>query len=182
MVVTCETGQGARVTAEGGDRRVSGGLAAWFRRRSGGSSPSPANRGAPVTLTVTLPADASQGSQVIALGSIDQVFAGHDRAVLSVLDGDDLLGTVLLIRGRHGDVFGMLNRCPHRLRGLADGRVRGRVVICPGHGFGFNMCTGVPVGAARNGVLRLRLVRTHVDDGQVSVAIDPDEIRRCQTC
>lgn len=44
---------------------------------------------------------------------------------------------------RVGDaVYAMENRCPHRDARLSEGELRGCVVVCPAHGWDFDVRTG----------------------------------------
>jgi nitrite reductase/ring-hydroxylating ferredoxin subunit len=110
----------------------------------------------------------NESARVVQLGSTEDVFRGGDRAVVTTIDGDRLADPVLLVRGRHGRVFGMVNRCPHLHRALDDATVRGHVLTCHGHGVSFDLRTGA---AARRGVPPLRLVSAWIDNGQVCVRV-----------
>jgi nitrite reductase/ring-hydroxylating ferredoxin subunit len=53
------------------------------------------------------------------------------------LDGLDLA-----VFRRGGRLFALENACPHEGTALADGELDGDHLICPGHGFRFNLRTG----------------------------------------
>lgn len=56
--------------------------------------------------------------------------------------------SVAIFRTRAGEVFATQTLCPHRAGPLADGIVGGGKVICPLHGYTFELATGRPLGGA----------------------------------
>ena len=75
-----------------------------------------------------------------------------ERAARPIVVADELqegVGTALTVNGTEVAVFrcrsqlyGLQNRCPHAGGSLADGVVEGDEVICPLHGYRFNIRTG----------------------------------------
>jgi nitrite reductase (NADH) small subunit len=59
--------------------------------------------------------------------------------VVRTLDGD-----IAVFRNRDGEVFALLDRCPHKGGPLSQGIVHGRSVTCPLHGW----CIGLANGRA----------------------------------
>ena len=55
--------------------------------------------------------------------------------------------TVAVFRPRSGGVFAVQSDCPHRGGPLADGLVAGAKVVCPLHGFAFDLATGASARA-----------------------------------
>lgn len=53
---------------------------------------------------------------------------------------------VAVFRTRGGQVFATQAACPHRGGPLADGIVGAETVICPLHGYRFDLATGQPLG------------------------------------
>lgn len=53
-----------------------------------------------------------------------------------------------------GKIFAIDNLCPHRGGPLSDGRLEGRVVACPWHGWEFDVTTGALVMNPDNRVAR----------------------------
>ncbi len=53
---------------------------------------------------------------------------------------------VAVFRARGGEVFATQARCPHRVGPLADGLLGASRVICPLHGYTFDLVTGQSVG------------------------------------
>ena len=66
--------------------------------------------------------------------------------------------SVLIVRVRAG-LVAVEDDCPHLARSLADGRVSGRVIECPGHGYRWDLVTGQPArcpsGRSRPPLVRL---------------------------
>jgi nitrite reductase (NADH) small subunit len=57
-----------------------------------------------------------------------------------------IMGEKLAIfRTREGRVFAVQAECPHRGGPLADGLVGGTTVVCPLHGWKFDLSTGDPI-------------------------------------
>lgn len=55
---------------------------------------------------------------------------------------------IAVFRPREGRLFAVQARCPHRGGPLADGLTGAGRVLCPLHGFAFELDTGEPVGHA----------------------------------
>jgi nitrite reductase (NADH) small subunit len=79
-------------------------------------------------------------TQLHPLGPIDRIPVGEARVFR--VDGKD----VAVFRCRSGEVFATSAECPHRGGPLADGLVGGHSVICPMHGFAFDLRTGEAPG------------------------------------
>lgn len=79
-------------------------------------------------------------ANVQVLGRIDAVPAGESR-VFQVAGRD-----IAVFRCRTGDVYAADASCPHRGGPLADGLVGNHSVICPMHGYVFDLRTGEPSG------------------------------------
>jgi nitrite reductase (NADH) small subunit len=74
------------------------------------------------------------------LGPADAIPAGEGR-VFSI-DGRD----IVVFRSRNGEVYAANATCPHRGGPLADGLLGDHSVICPLHGFMFDLRTGEAPG------------------------------------
>ncbi|HZA50621.1 MAG TPA: Rieske 2Fe-2S domain-containing protein [Myxococcaceae bacterium] len=99
------------------------------------------------------------------LGPVDRVPPGEGRSF-------DVGGlSVAVFRMRGGALFATQARCPHRSGPLADGIVGGGTVICPLHGFQYDLATGQPRG---HGCPALRTYRIELDRGG-EMLIDLDE-------
>ena len=77
-------------------------------------------------------------TQLHPLGPLDRIPVGEARVFR--VDGKD----VAVFRCRSGEVFATSAECPHRGGPLADGLVGGHSVICPMHGFAFDLRTDLP--------------------------------------
>jgi nitrite reductase (NADH) small subunit len=75
-------------------------------------------------------------SAVYNLGSISRIPMGEGRTFRV----NETLVTIF--RMRDGNVFATQSTCPHRAGSLADGLVGGGKVICPLHGYAFDLATG----------------------------------------
>ncbi|MFC3964384.1 Rieske (2Fe-2S) protein [Nocardia jiangsuensis] len=97
------------------------------------------------------------------VGRIDDIPIGEGRAF--AVDG----AQVAVFRLRDGSLRALGAVCPHRGGPLADGLVDDAVVVCPLHGYTYDLCTGtertgsdltVPVYHALadpDGTLRVRI-------------------------
>ena len=75
-----------------------------------------------------------------SLGPIGQIPLGEARVFR--VNGRD----IAVFRLRTGEILASAAQCPHRGGPLADGLVGGHSVICPLHGFLFDLLTGQPIG------------------------------------
>jgi len=76
------------------------------------------------------------------LGPLDAIPPGEGRKyALRTL-------RIAVFRTRTGEVYATQASCPHREGPLADGLVGGRCIVCPLHGFKFDLATGAAIGHA----------------------------------
>ena len=73
------------------------------------------------------------------LGPLDNVPLGEGRVYQ--VDG----ANIAVFRGRSGQWFAVQAQCPHRGGPLVDGLVGGTTLICPLHGWKFELTTGAPI-------------------------------------
>ena len=100
--------------------------------------------------------------QEYCVGPLDQIPMGEGRQV--TIGGV----TVAVFRSRSGKVLATQAECPHRQGRLADGLIGGTTLICPLHGWKFNMETGEAI----LGDCGITTYRTRIDDaGDVWVAL-----------
>ena len=78
----------------------------------------------------------------IPLGPADDIPVGQSRAY--AVDGRQ----IVVFRLRDGSLRALDAVCPHRGGPLADGLTDSRVVVCPLHGFTYDLATGQEVGGA----------------------------------
>ena len=99
-----------------------------------------------------------------ALGPLDRIPLGEARVFhVGGLD-------VAVFRCRTGEVFATSAECPHRGGPLADGLVGSHSVICPLHGFLFDLRTGEAPGRACDRLLTHRVTITAAGELQLELA------------
>jgi nitrite reductase (NADH) small subunit len=105
----------------------------------------------------------SRASTLRTIGPADAVPLGEAR-VFSV-DGLD----IAVFRSRSGEVFATRATCPHRGGPLADGLLGGPFVVCPLHGYTFDLRTGEAPGRTCERLVTYPAAVTL--DGEISVAL-----------
>lgn len=80
------------------------------------------------------------GADVHDLGPASRIPPGEGRSI--AVGGR----AVAVFRLRDGRIFATQATCPHRRGPLADGLIGGGLVICPLHGYRFDLASGRPVG------------------------------------
>ncbi|MET8428758.1 Rieske 2Fe-2S domain-containing protein [Nocardia sp. NPDC004860] len=98
----------------------------------------------------------------------------RDRRVVLEIEGHQSSILVLFVRRR---LYAIDNRCPHRTRRLEDATVRGRDLICPGHGLRFKLA-GRDGRAYRPQEARLRHYPVWCEDGRLHLCLYPQPFRR----
>lgn len=74
------------------------------------------------------------------LGALERIPLGEGREF-------EIAGELVAVfRLRDGRVYAVQANCPHREGALADGFTGGGKVVCPMHGFKFELATGAPLG------------------------------------
>jgi nitrite reductase (NADH) small subunit len=73
------------------------------------------------------------------LGSLERIPPGEGR-VFRVSETD-----IAVFRLRDGKIYATQSTCPHRGGPLADGLAGSGKILCPLHGFAFELATGQPV-------------------------------------
>ena len=79
------------------------------------------------------------------------------------------LDRILICHTHEGELYAMLDLCPHARQPLAGGRMEGASVFCPKHGARFDLATGCPMNAVSKKPITLLAVR--VVEGQIQVAL-----------
>jgi nitrite reductase (NADH) small subunit len=101
--------------------------------------------------------------RTLDLGPLDGVSVGKGRVF------DAAKRHVAVFRTRTGEVYATDPRCP-RGESLSGGMVAGRMVLCPEHGYAFNLKTGACVGGASPS-LRTYAVRVS-QEGRILVDVE----------
>jgi nitrite reductase/ring-hydroxylating ferredoxin subunit len=81
----------------------------------------------------------------------------------------ELFGQRVVVANTGGEIVAFARACPHAGQPLHRGKLRGRKVICPKHGYIWNVCTGEPIEPADEDILPRYPVR--VEEGQIWVAL-----------
>jgi nitrite reductase/ring-hydroxylating ferredoxin subunit len=89
-----------------------------------------------------------------------------DRRGLRVQIGDVEIG-LFRVEGR---VHAMANRCPHAAFPLNRGELIGSVIVCPAHGWDFDVCTGFKPGYDDG--FPIPTFAVQVDGDEVSVDVE----------
>jgi nitrite reductase (NADH) small subunit len=109
----------------------------------------------------------------VALGKVDDIPVGEGRAY--AVEGLQ----IAVFRLRDGSLRAIDAVCPHRGGPLADGLTDARVVVCPLHGFTYDLATGKEVG---NGGVAVTAYPVRADDaGTIHLSMDGVPARR-QEC
>jgi nitrite reductase (NADH) small subunit len=82
-------------------------------------------------------------STIESLGPVDRIPLGEGRSYK--VGGE----TVAVFRPRSGGVYAVQADCPHKGGPLVDGLVAGAEVVCPLHGFTFDLASGAPTRHAK---------------------------------
>ncbi len=106
----------------------------------------------------------------VNLGPVDRIPVGEGRQLVL---GDRALA---VFRPRSGGVFATQAACPHRAGPLAEGLLGGTTVVCPMHGYRFDVATGAPIGGG-NACPALQTYPAHVDERGDLVVEVTDEAR-----
>ena len=75
------------------------------------------------------------------IGPASQIEPGSART-LPVLGGEE----IAVFRTARGDVYALVNKCPHKQGPLSQGIVHGDSVTCPLHNFRISLKTGEALG------------------------------------
>ena len=102
----------------------------------------------------------------IRLGALTQIPPGEGRSF-------DVWGRrIAIFHTRGGEVFATQSECPHRVGPLSDGLVGGSTLVCPLHGWKFNLSTG----EALYGDCGLMTYPVHLTaDGEIILGLGPQQ-------
>ena len=109
-------------------------------------------------------ATAQLGSFIVNLGPLSKIPRGEGR-VFQIGDA-----SVAIFHTRDGNVFATEPACPHKGGPLADGLVGAQKVICPLHGFVFDLSNGRPSGNNCQGLTTYPA--TVNEEGEILVGVE----------
>jgi len=95
------------------------------------------------------------------IGPVDQLPALGART-LPVRGGDE----IAIFRTANGEVYALVNKCPHKQGPLSQGIVHGTVVTCPLHNWNISLVTGEALGPDKGCV---PTIPVKVDGGRIFI-------------
>jgi nitrite reductase (NADH) small subunit len=96
----------------------------------------------------------------VVVGSVDEIPFGEGRTF--AVDGEQ----IAVFRLRDGSLRAIDAVCPHNGGPLADGLAGDQVVVCPLHGYTFDVCTGSEAGGTD---LSVRSYEVSAVDGAIHI-------------
>ncbi|MET0545573.1 MAG: nitrite reductase small subunit NirD [Caulobacterales bacterium] len=101
----------------------------------------------------------------IDLGAVEDVPLRGARRIVSSM------GDIAIFRTGDGDVFALLDRCPHKGGPLSQGIVHGKAVACPLHNWRIDLASGEPLDSdAGKGCAPRFSVR--IENGRILLSTD----------
>ncbi len=81
----------------------------------------------------------------------------------------DINGVPVLLAKVSGSIFAIDNRCPHMSCGLSDGSLEGFMIVCPCHGWRFDLRTGK---YEEQGEITLTKYEWKIESGKILVKVE----------
>lgn len=104
----------------------------------------------------------------MAIASLDELPKNAMKVV-------ELFGHNIIVANTGKEIVAFAQTCPHKNALLNKGLLRGRNVVCPLHGYIWNVCTGEPVAPPDEDTLQRYPVKVDQTRGEVLVALAPPE-------
>lgn len=105
----------------------------------------------------------------IAAMNIDELWEGE-------MVGLTIAGRSILLIHLSDGVHAFENRCAHLAVALDRGKLEGRTLTCPAHGWQFEACSGRGLNPT---TARLKIIPVRVENGKIYV--DLTEVDQCKT-
>jgi nitrite reductase (NADH) small subunit len=100
----------------------------------------------------------------ISLTTWTEVVAVDDIPALGSRVIKSTVGTIALFKAFEGQIFAILDECPHKKGPLSQGIVHGTTVTCPLHAWNINLIDGNACAPDEGCV---RTFQTHIENGKV---------------
>lgn len=81
----------------------------------------------------------------------------------------DAQGQHIVLLNENDNLYAFENQCPHAGLPLAEGSVAGQIIVCPYHGYTFNLKTGKNVDYEDDIPLKTFPIRIENDEIQVEI-------------
>ena len=101
--------------------------------------------------------------------------AGLDELSKNVMKQVEIFGQKVVVGNTGKEIVAFAQRCPHTNGPLDKGLLRGRKVICPLHGYIWNVCTGEPLEPVDEDILPRYTVQIDEQRHRVLVALTPPQ-------
>jgi nitrite reductase/ring-hydroxylating ferredoxin subunit len=103
-------------------------------------------------------------ARFVKVAQVSEIPSGQRKAV-------SVDGVGIVVFNIDGTFYAVNEKCPHRGRSLARGRLRGAVLVCPWHSAQFDLETGTPV-SQRPPTDRLTVHQVKVEGEDILVAVN----------
>lgn len=111
-----------------------------------------------------------QAGQFVAVAHLNELKKNGLKAV-------ELFGQPLVVANTGREIVAFARLCPHAEGDLAQGRLRGRNILCPLHYYIWNVQSGMPVEPDDEDILPRYPVKVEPETGRILVAIADDSGR-----
>ncbi|HET6674795.1 MAG TPA: Rieske (2Fe-2S) protein [Nitrospiraceae bacterium] len=99
----------------------------------------------------------------ITVATVDEVPPGACKSV-------EVQGVFIALCNVQGTVYALDNTCPHAGGPLGEGTLRGELIVCPWHGWRFNVRTGE---RPENPDFKVTRCQVRIEGEAIQVAIPP---------
>jgi len=99
--------------------------------------------------------------------------AGLDELSKNDMKQVEIFGRKVVVANTGKEIVAFAQRCPHTNGPLDKGLLRGRKVVCPLHGYIWDVCTGEPIEPADEDILPRYTVQIDSEQRRILVALAP---------